>query len=193
MARKLGIHVDDVVEAAATVADEEGLEAVTLSRVAAVLGLRPPSLYAHVDGLAGLRRAVALHTARRLGAAMGEAAAGRDGFEALRAIAHAYRGFAAAHPGSYATILTTPARDVDEEVYATFADALAIIVAVLDGLGVAPDDTIPVIRGFRSALHGFVSLEASGGFGIPGDIDASFDLLVDLLVDGVRARVQAGP
>ena len=50
MARKVGIRVDDVVEAAATVADAEGLEAVTLARVAAVLGVRSPSLYAHVDG-----------------------------------------------------------------------------------------------------------------------------------------------
>ncbi len=191
MARKVGIRVDDVVAAAATVADEEGLEAVTLARVAAVLGVRSPSLYAHVDGVAGLRRALALHTARQLGEAMAEAVGTHEGFDALQALAHAYRRFAVEHPGSYATILTTPSPEVDEEVYATFADALAVVVGALDGLGVDPAETIPVIRGFRSALHGFVSLEASGGFGIPGDIDASFELLVELLVDGVRARAQA--
>jgi AcrR family transcriptional regulator len=191
MARKVGIRVDDVVGAAATVADEEGLEAVTLARVAAVLGVRSPSLYAHVDGVAGLRRVLALHTARQLGQAMAEAVGTHEGFEALRALAHAYRRFAVEHPGSYATILTTPSPEADEEVYATFADALAVVVGALDGLGVDPAETIPVIRGFRSALHGFVSLEASGGFGIPGDIDASFELLIELLVDGVQARAQA--
>ena len=34
----------------------------------------------------------------------------------------------------------------------------------------------------RSALHGFVSLETSGGFGLPVNIDHSFDRLVDALI-----------
>ena len=33
-------------------------------------------------------------------------------------------------------------------------------------------------RAVRSALHGFVSLEHAGGFGLPVDIDRSFDRLV---------------
>ena len=45
-----------VVAAAAEIADAEGLEAATLSRVAAELGIRPPSLYNHVESHAALMR-----------------------------------------------------------------------------------------------------------------------------------------
>jgi AcrR family transcriptional regulator len=189
MARKRGLELEHVVRTASALADAEGLEAVTLARVAAALEVRSPSLYSHVDGLAGLRRALALDAARRLGVDMAAAAVGNEGVEALRAIAVAYRSFAAAHPGAYATILTTPAEADDAEVYTVFAAQLPPIVTALEALGVAPDEVIAVIRGFRSALHGFVSLEASGGFGLPGDVDRSFDLMVDLLLDGVVARV----
>jgi hypothetical protein len=37
-------------------------------------------------------------------------------------------------------------------------------------------------------LHGFVSLEASGGFGLPDDVDESFETLIDVLVAGLLAR-----
>lgn len=190
MARKRGIELEHVVRAASALADAEGLDAVTLARVAAQLDVRSPSLYSHVDGLAGLRRALALDSARRLGVAMTEASAGREGVDALRAIASAYRAFATRHPGAYATILTTPAEADDAEVYNVFAAQLPPIVAALEAVGVDEGETIPVIRGFRSALHGFVSLEASGGFGLPGDLDHAFALMVDLLIDGVRARVR---
>jgi len=36
-----------------------------------------------------------------------------------------------------------------------------------------------VIRAMRSMLHGFITLEASGAFGLLADIDRSFQRLID--------------
>lgn len=105
MARKAGLERKDVLDAAAQIADADGLDAVTLVSVANRLGIRAPSLYAHVDGLDGLRRQLALHAAVAMADALQRAADrrdGRDGRDALRAIAHAYRAFARQHPGWYA-------------------------------------------------------------------------------------------
>jgi|EndMetStandDraft_7_1072992.scaffolds.fasta_scaffold50285_3 AcrR family transcriptional regulator len=191
MARKRGLTVDDVVAAAAAVADRVGFDALTLADVATELGVRSPSLYSHVDGLTGLRRALSLDAVRRLGETITAAVAGRDGTDALRAIAHGYREFARGHPGSYAAILTTPAEVDDAPAYTAFAAVLPVIVEVLLQLGAAEAEAVPLIRSFRSALHGFVALEASGGFGLPDDIDASFEVLIDVLVAGLRARAIA--
>ena len=73
---RAGLSADAVVAAAAALADREGLEAVTLARLAADAGVRPPSLYAHVDGLGDLRRRLAIRGARELAAALREAATG---------------------------------------------------------------------------------------------------------------------
>ena len=47
------------------------------------------------------------------------------------------------------------------------------------------DDAIHAVRIVRSALHGFVSLELNGGFGLPLDLDETFARLVDVLAKGL--------
>ena len=38
----------------------------------------------------------------------------------------------------------------------------------------------------RSMLHGFVSLEVSGGFGLPREVDRSFAYAIKLIDAGLR-------
>ncbi len=56
--------------------------------------------------------------------------------------------------------------------------AVGTIYAVLRGYGLDGDAAVDATRALRSALHGFVTLEASGGFGLPQDIARSYDQLV---------------
>ena len=56
---------------------------------------------------------------------------------------------------------------------------------MLRGWSLEGDDAVHAARAFRSALHGFVGLEAAGGFGMPVDLDASFERLVATLAGGL--------
>ena len=60
-----------------------------------------------------------------------------------------------------------------------------MIVAVLRGFDLPEERAVDAIRAVRSAIHGFVSLELMGGFGLPDDVDHSFEVLVRLLVAGI--------
>ena len=60
VAAGVGLDRERVIEEAAALADESGADAVTLAALAARLGVRSQSLYAHVDGLDGLRRDLAI-------------------------------------------------------------------------------------------------------------------------------------
>jgi AcrR family transcriptional regulator len=178
---RAGLDREAVVRAAARIADAEGLAAVTLSRLAADLGIRTPSLYSHVGGLDDLRHRLAARGAGELADAMQEAAAGRAGGDALRAVATAYREYAREHPGSYdaAQRAAWVAGDAG-------ARAVRVFTAVLAGYGLSGDDAIHATRAVRAALHGFAALESGGGFGMSQPVDASFDRLVALLDDGLR-------
>jgi AcrR family transcriptional regulator len=182
---RAGLNADVVIDAAATLADREGLEAVTLARLAADAGVRPPSLYAHVDGLDDVRRRLAARGARELATALREAATGRSGSDALRAIAAAHREHARRHPGTYLAAQRAPAPD-DAEAKAAAGEAVAVLLAVLAGYGLEGDDAIHATRAVRAALHGFAMLEAGDGFGIKLDLDESFARLVDLLDQGLK-------
>lgn len=184
---RAGLDRAAVVAAAARLADEEGLEAVTLAGLAARLGVRPPSLYNHVAGQEGLRRALALYGLGELAHRLGRAAVGKSSDAALIALAEAYRAFARAHPGVYAGTLRA-VDPGDSELEAVSDEIIAIVMAVLDGFDLAGEDALHAIRGLRSLLHGFVSLEAAGGFGLPLDLDESFRRLVRAFLDGLRTR-----
>jgi AcrR family transcriptional regulator len=185
--RAKGLDSGAVVAAAGRIADAEGLEAATISRVAAALEVRPPSLYNHVANHAALMRLLATRSVEELGAAITGAAVGRSREDALRAVALAYRAYALAHPGRYAATIRAPDPD-DDEAQTAAAAAVAPLVAIVAGWGIEGDDAVHLVRVVRSGLHGFVALEIGGGFGLPLNPDHSFDLLVDGLVAAIAAQ-----
>lgn len=174
---RAGLTPAIVVEEAARLADRVGLDRLTLAGVAQQLGVALPSLYKHVKGLDGLQRELALRGIRELIDVMSAAALGRSRTDALRGAARAYRDYARAHPGTYAASVKAP--DPGDRPYAEAAErAVGVFHAILDGYGISGDDAIDAIRYARSALHGFVALEAAGGFGLPQSVDASYERLI---------------
>jgi AcrR family transcriptional regulator len=184
---RAGLTPDVVVEAAATLADKEGIEAVTLSRLAADLGVRPPSLYKHVDGLDAIRRALAVKGVTEANGRIQQATIGKSRDEAMFALAHAYWQFARDRPGLYAASLRA-ARPGEKDVAAAGEATLGTVLSVLSGYGVKGDDTLHATRGLRAIIHGFVSLDAAGGFRLKLDLRESFDRLLAAFAKDLAAR-----
>jgi len=166
-----------VVYEAELLADEVGLSRLTLTALADRLGVRQPSLYKHVDGMEGLQRNIAVRAKTELADVLGRAAVGRARDDAIEAMSQAYRRWAKEHPGRYVATLRAPTKNDVEDDAASRAVA-SVVFEVLVGYNLCDDDAIDATRTLRSALHGFVTLETGGGFGLPVDIDRSFDRLI---------------
>ena len=188
MGRSVGLSLEQIVEAAAVLADRDGLDELSLASVAAGLGVKSPSLYNHVNGLTGLRRQLALHASAALTDEVTDAAKGLEGPAALRAIADRFRSFALGHPGLYASLLPAPTPDGDPELAAALHEPVAVISSILAAMRVETSEAIPLIRALRASVHGFVDLELRGGFGLPDAVDDSFATTVDLVVDAIAAH-----
>jgi AcrR family transcriptional regulator len=185
---RAGLDTDAVVAAAARLADADGFESVTLARLAAELGVRSPSLYAHVDGLEDVRRRLGARGAAELAEALGRAIEGRSGFDALRAVSHAYRDYARSHPGSYAASQRSRELQHDEAADTASEAAVRVGLAALREYALEGDDAIHAVRMLRVALHGFVSLEAEGGFAMALSVDDTFERLIELVDAGLRSK-----
>ena len=180
---RAGLDTAAVVRRARELVDADGAQALTLARLASELGVATPSLYKHIGGLEDLLNRVAAEVTRGLAESLGRASRGRSGRDGLAAVAGAFRRFALEHPGAYPL---TQRRLDTAEWQAAAGDAVASVAAALSGYGVGESD-VDRIRYVRSALHGFVDLELSGGFGLPDPVDASFDFLVDALDATLRS------
>ncbi|MGN5634104.1 TetR/AcrR family transcriptional regulator [Streptomyces sp. AC154] len=163
---RAGLTVERVTIAGAELADEVGLDRVTMSQVARRLGVKDASLYTHVRGLEDLRGRIALLAADEKTMRIAEATAGRAGRDALVAFADAWREYAHEHPGRY-TATQTPI-EIDPELAAKAPGprrAVELTYGMLRGYGLAEPDLTDAVRLLRSTFHGFVALEAAGGFG----------------------------
>jgi AcrR family transcriptional regulator len=191
MSHRLGLNKASVVEAAAKLVDEEGLEQLTPGHLAERLHVKTPSLYNHVAGLPGLKHDLALYCLRDLLGRLTRATIGKSGAEAILALADAYHTYAKQTPGRYALTLQAPPSG-DPEVQAAAQQVVDVVLAVLAPFKLGEEDAIHAIRGLRSIVQGFISLEIAGGFGMPVDTEASFHWLIQLFIDGLNRYAAVG-
>lgn len=183
-----GLTTERVVEAAARLADAEGLENLTLQKLARELEIQPSSLFNHVAGLPDLRRRLQLRGLRELTARVARACVGRAGDDAVIAAATATRQYAHEHPGVYAA--TQPAGQLQghSELEEAAAEFVAIFFDAVRQYGFEGTDAVHAVRGLFATVHGFIMLERVGHFGMPIDIDESFDWLMRHYVAALNAH-----
>lgn len=182
MARRRGLDKDDVIDAALGIVDRHGLDALSLKAVADALAVQSPSLYSHVDGLAGLLDDLAIAVTADFGETLRDSVIGVSGDDAVAAFARAYRRWATDHPGRYELSL----RKVDSaDKREVGRSAIETMDRVLAGFGLSSSEARSAGRTLRAALHGFSTLEAADALG-RGRHDASFEYLISLFVQGIR-------
>ncbi|WKU46170.1 WHG domain-containing protein [Streptomyces sp. VNUA116] len=177
---RAGLTAAKVIAAAADMADEGGLDNVTVSALARRLGVKDASLYSHVKNLRDLRVRIGLLGSEEMTDRIGAAVAGRAGKDALVAFADAYRQFALDHPGRYAA---TQMRFEPEEVAGSigFRRSVELTYGMLRAYDLAEPDLTDAGRLLRSTFHGYIHLELGGGFGHSRDVGESWARSLDAL------------
>ncbi|HNB41731.1 MAG TPA: WHG domain-containing protein [Anaerolineales bacterium] len=190
MPRKTRTRLDKnaVVQAAVEILNAEGVQALTLSRLAEELGIQTPSLYNHVEGLPGLQQELAILNAKLLADRLSSAAMGKSGAELFMEASQAFRAYVKEYPGLYmSTLRSSGAQETpNKELQLEEERTVNVGLVVMASLGLKGENAIHGLRAFRSMVHGFATLEVAGGFGLPQDCDESFRRLVLALVAGLQ-------
>lgn len=204
-----------IVSAAIALADEHGIDALSMRRLATTLGVDPMSIYHHVSDKSELLDAMADAVVAEIDAPVPEP--GTAWADELRALAHAARAAVTRHPWS-AALLSTRAQPgpamlahVDRVLGILRAGgfsvelahhALHVLGARILGFGeglfddAPPPDTDPVLvaaqaRAWAPTLPHVAELAlAAGHDGVlgPCDDDEEFAFGLDLILDGLGRR-----
>jgi AcrR family transcriptional regulator len=153
---------DEILDAAVAIADERGLDAVSMRAVAERVGVTPMALYRHVSDKSALLDGI---VGRLLGTLLPASDGKKRGWEErLAALAHTCRALAQRHPWAAQVLFSRPAVTPDA------VRAVDIIYTALIDAGV-PDREVPRLeRMISTFVLGFVASEASGRFA-PGSLD----------------------
>ncbi|MCX4092913.1 TetR/AcrR family transcriptional regulator [Nocardia sp. alder85J] len=151
----MGGRREEILDAAIAIADEHGLDAVSMRAVAERIGVTPMALYRHVrdksallDGLVG----------RLLATLLPPGAGAQPWDRRLTGIAHAARDLSREHPWAAQLLFSRPATTPDGALVVD-----AIYTALLEA-GV-PDSEVPRLERLVSTfVLGFVASEAAGRF-----------------------------
>jgi len=174
-----------VVDMAAVIADAEGIDAVTLSRIASDAGVKQPALYRHVTGIEELWTLLSLRAREQLVQVLTHAIADTTRQEAVTAVARAWRTFVQQHPGLYTATDRVPSIG-DADVEHSLAEVVTALTAALDGYNLTSAQRAHSARTLRSALHGFCVLEKDNGHPEPYALDNSLQQLVELFCRGIE-------
>ncbi|MFD5088756.1 TetR/AcrR family transcriptional regulator [Kitasatospora sp. NPDC058406] len=177
---RVGLTAERLTLAGAELADEVGFEHVTVSELARRFDVKVASLYSHVRNSHDLKTRIALFALEELADRAADAVAGRAGKDALAAFADAYRDYARQHPGRYDAARFR----LDPQTAAAGAGVrhARMTRAILRGYDLDEPDQTHAIRMLGSVFHGYVSLEAAGGFSHTAvDPQVSWDWIIDSL------------
>jgi AcrR family transcriptional regulator len=177
--------IDAIVIAGRDILEAEGLDGLTMQRVASAVGIRAPSLYKRVRDRRDLVRLIVEDVSREFARILDGAAVTGSPQRDLRALAMAFRAYAHEHPEAYALLfarLPEGARP-DAELTARGTETILRTARSLAG----PERALEAARTVVAWAHGFVSMELAGAFRLGGDIDRAFAFGVDRLTISITA------
>lgn len=183
---KVALEKQNIIIEAAALANEYGPESVTLAMLAKKLKIKPPSLYNHFEGLPGLKRELAIFSLEKLFRDLTGAAFDQPpGTAKVLGISEAYLSFARKNPGLYEFALSAPDPE-DKEVFKAGKSIVDLVVEAIKPFNLSEDVALHAVRGLRSIMHGFASLEQKGGFGLSLDLEESYQLTVKAFLAGLE-------
>lgn len=182
---KMGLDKAAVIERAAVLANERGLESVTIKELADCLKIQPPSLYNHISGLDELKRELMLYGWKQAEEKLISAANGVGGYEALRNMCRAFYKYAIENKGLFSAMLWYN-KYTDEASVSATSGLFSMIYKVMEGMDISRERSEHLIRTLRGFLEGYALLVNNGAFGHPADIDESFEISLDVIIEGIK-------
>jgi AcrR family transcriptional regulator len=162
---ELSPRAREIVAVARLLLEEEGLEGLSMRRLADRLGIRAPSLYKHFADKQELEAALISDAFEEQAAVFETALA--DAADPLAAIAAAYRAFATAHPHLYRLMTERP---LEREKLVPGVEARAGR-PVYEAVG----EDVDLARATWAFAHGMTNLELNGRFPAEADLDAAWE------------------
>lgn len=182
---RTGLDTNMVIHRAAQLVNEVGLENITLKMLADDLGVKSPSLYNHIGGLEDLKMQLMIYGWKEMEQRIIQSVIGISGYDAIKAGCHAFYEYATENPGLFNAMLWYNKFQNTETMEAT-SGLFSVLFKVTSSLNISEENCNHIIRTLRGFLEGFSLLVNNEAFGNPISIAESFELSLNVLIEGIK-------
>ena len=165
-----------IIETSARLSNKVGLDNLSLKMIAEELDIKSPSLYNHISSLDDIKEKLMIYGWKELGEKAIDSAVGVSGYDALRKMCYAFYDYTTNNKGVFQAMLWYNKFKSDE-----------MANAILEPLNISSNNVEHIIRTLRSFLEGFSLLVNNNAFGNPISIKESFDLSLDIIINGIKS------
>ncbi|MFD2829682.1 TetR/AcrR family transcriptional regulator [Corticicoccus populi] len=188
---KKGINSDSIINAALNIIDNEGIEQLSIKKIADFLNIKPPSLYNHIQSLNQIIDLCAMESLAILLKEIEDVLNNSERkISILYEIACAYRYFAHKYPGRY-KLTQSPEYWHSRETHSKADNIIIRMLQEFSDSNISKESKIHFLRIFRSYLHGFITLELNQSFQLEQDIDESFQQGIHLFTENFSEHLSA--
>lgn len=187
---KHGINEECIIEVSAMLSEEVGIENLTLKMIADELQIKSPSLYNHIAGLDDIKRKLMIYGWNQIENMMINATAGVSGYDALRSMSYAFYDYATSNKGIFNAMLwyNKYENEITEQTTSRLFD---LLFKILTSLHISQENVNHIIRTLRSFLEGYALLVNNNAFGHSLPVKESFNLSVEIIINGIKCLEEA--
>ena len=182
---KNNINDEIIIETSAHIANKVGLDNLSLKMIAEELNIKSPSLYNHISSLDEIKSRLMVYGWKQMEEKMIDSAVGVSGYEALRNMCYAFYDYSTNNKGVFTAMLWYNKYESEELIYATEKIYIFFFMQT-DRLGIERTVANHLLRTYRAFLEGFSLLVIHNSFGNPISVDESFDISLNVLLNGIE-------
>lgn len=175
-----------IIETSASLVEKVGLDNLSLKMIALELNIKSPSLYNHVSSLEEIKQKLMIYGWMQMEDKIVDAAVGVSGYDALKNMCNAFYDYATNNKGIFAAMLWYNKYENVEMKNAT-ENLFNIIFKILKALDISENNINHIIRTLRGFLEGFCLLVNNNAFGNPVSIKESYDLSLEIILNGIKS------
>lgn len=183
---KNNISDELIIETSAYIANNVGLDNLSLKIIAEELNIKSPSLYNHIRSLDEIKQRLMVYGWKQMEEKMLDSAVGVSGYKALKNMCYAFYDYATNNKGVFTAMLWYNKYENAQKENAT-TRLFSMLFKVMKSLDISDDNINHIIRTLRGFLEGFSLLVNNNAFGNPISIKESFDLSLEIIMNGIKS------
>lgn len=182
---RTGLSKEEILQKSIELANEKGINYLSVTTLSEYLGIKKPSLYYHAQTVEEVIQWIMIYGWQKVSTEIVAQAEDENPEISMKKYARFFYKFAKENSGIFEAMLWYN-KYSSEELKNSTEGLYKFFFEQTEKMGISLENANHLLRTFRAFLEGFILLEAHNSFGNPIKIEESFEISLQVLIEGMK-------